>query len=175
MFKHHSLAATLKTTVLTTFLAGSTLAQAGTTVRITNTSGQPWNLRVCPQDPVSIMAQTGQQPTPVELNEQQQHPAITIQPGDTCTLQFKEIKKLPMKIKLGLVDQTGTERGQILVKSRAADLTTRIGEVLGRQDTPEAVGGEAQILTSAVPSGEADKILKIQADDAMFILADAWF
>jgi hypothetical protein len=75
---------------------------------------------------------------------------------------------------LGLVDGTGTEKGRIHVKSRAAAVFTRIGEILGKEDTPASVGGQEHIVTTATPSGEAKQVLRLEADDCMFIVADFW-
>ena len=125
----------LKTASVGLLLAASATLWAGPTVKITNTSTPPWCLRITEDTSGAIMAQSSRQSTPVELGPRHKL-VFYIQPGETCILQCKDMKDLPMKKDIGLVDQNGTEQGSLRLQSRSLpDL---------KQPNPEPPSGDGK-------------------------------
>ena len=103
----------------------------------------------------------------MELSSENNKLVYYIQPGEVCTLQFKEIKELPKKKEVGLVDKTGTELGQLRLETQAVSMPQRVGAFLG--------GNEDERITSSVyPQTQVQNVLSSDAHDSISINADSW-
>ena len=144
---------------LAVLLAASASLFAGSTIRITNTSTQPWCLRISEEPAAPILVHGGSSSTAVELSPS--HKLVYyIQPGETCTLQFRNLETLPAKKEVGLVDQAGAEKGVLRIESSA-------GQTLA-PGPGGCINSRVQALTD-VPS-----VVRQDADDALSIIANAW-
>ena len=144
-------------------IAASSALFAGSTIRITNNSSQPWCLRISQEPTAPVMVQGMKDSTPVELSAQQKL-VYHIQPGETCTLQFKDLKDKPMKKDLGLVDKDGTEKGVLRFESHP------------KASSPTLVSTSQGpcIQSSVALMAEASNILTQDAEDAVSITAPTW-
>ena len=152
----------LRSAAIAALIAASTALTAGSTIRITNNSNQPWSLRISEDPSAPVMAQGSNAQTPVELSPQQKL-VYRIQPGETCTLQFKDTKDLPLKKDLGLVDKDGTEKGMLRFESRQA----------GDCPTFSPCSGES-IQSSVAILAPAPKVLTQDREDEISINAATW-
>ena len=156
---------------LAALLTGSTLAYADSTIKITNNSKSPWCLRITEEASVPIMAQGRMDLGPVELSPQNHKLVYYIQPGDTCTLQFKEMKNLPLKQDIGLVDQTGTELGKLKLESQSAPLLARAESFPGTRANDNYIT-KISPRTLVSPRSLAPQVLSVEAPDSLIIHAD---
>jgi hypothetical protein len=167
MFARFSMTRILRLGGLALALATATAAFAGSTIKITNNSKEPWCLRITEDAAAPLMAQGGKDQAPVELNGKMHKLVYYIQPGETCTLQFKEMKDLPLKAEVGLVDKTGTEKGQVTVESKRGFLEEAANRLLGRNRLED-------IVTQASAHTQVPNVLKADQEDAVSINADFW-
>jgi len=146
---------------LAVLLAASASLFAGSTIRITNTSTQPWCLRISEEPAAPLLVQGGAAPTAVELSPS--HKLVYyIQPGETCTLQFKNLQDLPVKKDVALVDQAGAEKGVLRIESSAGPAFAQ-GQ------------GAGACLSSRVQAlSEQPSVVRQDAQDAVTIIASAW-
>lgn len=144
-------------------VAASAIAYAGTTIKITNNSKQPWTLRVTEEQSGPVIMHTSADQTPVELSAQNNKLVFPIQPGETCVIQFKEMKEPRQKKDIGLVDKTGTELGQLRLETQTAPTLQRLG---GCEEDP--------FTTTLAPSEEVKAVATQDAPDVLSITADAW-
>ena len=156
----------VKLGTLAALVSGATMAYAGSTIRITNNSTKPWCLRISEEPTVPIMAQGSKDQAPVELSSQNHKLVYYIQPGDTCTLQFKDMQSLPLKQEVGLVDQSGTELSKLRLESQSAPMLHRVGNFLGHaEDDP--------IVTRISLSPQAPRGLRAESPESLSITADS--
>jgi hypothetical protein len=163
MFASHSFARILKTTSLAALVAASTSAFAGSTIKIANTSKAPWCLRITEDVTTPVMAQDPEGKAVVELSGKNNKLVYTIQPGEVCVLQFKEMKALPLKAAIGVVDSSGVEKGQIALESKVAD----VPQTLGAQE-------QERCCTFATLETLVQNVLRQDSHDSLSIISDAW-
>jgi hypothetical protein len=137
----------------------SSFAVAGSTIKVVNNSSQPWLLRITSDPSGPVLVQGGQDPLPTELGKAQEILSYRIQPGQTCTLQFKEHKDKPAAQDIGLVDGQGVEKGHFTMESKAPD---------GKQLAP----GEGRLVIS-VPEPTRE-ISAVEEETLLRIFADSW-
>jgi hypothetical protein len=167
MFARFSMARIARLGSLVLVLAAATAAFAGSTIKITNNSKEPWCLRITEETAAPLMAQGSKDQAPVELNGKMHKLVYYIQPGETCTLQFKEMKDLPLKANVGLVDKAGTEKGQVTVESKRGFLAEAANRLLGRDR-------QEDIITQVTARAEVPHVVKADQEDAVSINADFW-
>jgi hypothetical protein len=153
---------------LSLVLAASTAAVAGSTIKVTNNSKEPWCLRITDDSASPLMAQGSKDQAPVELNAKMHKLVYYIQPGESCTLQFKDMKDLPLKAEVGLVDKAGTEKGQLTVETKRGLLGQAVDKMLGRNRQDETI--IAQVKTKT----DLPNVVKADQEDAVSINADFW-
>jgi hypothetical protein len=140
-------------------LAASSSLFAGSTIRITNSSNQPWCLRVSEEPGNPILAHGPKDSAPIELGPGNKL-VYYIQPGESCTLQFKTVGEQPVRKDVGLVDKNGAEKGALRLESRPdPSLAARAGS---------ACHSTASALTQ-VPD-----VITQDGDSAVTIIGSCW-
>jgi hypothetical protein len=165
MYIHNAFTKPFRMAAVVALLAASTSLVAGSTIRITNTSSQPWCLRISEEPSAPLIAHGGAPGAPctaVELSPS--HKLVYfIQPGETCTLQFKNPGELPVKKDVGLVDKAGVEKGILRLESRSAQPHQTLG-----------VCSEDCIQTSVLPLTDVPNVVTQNGADAVTINAACW-
>lgn len=150
---------TIQKLFLAALLAASPSLFAGSTIRITNTSTLPWCLRISEEPSAPILVHGGSMSTAMELSPS--HKLVYyIQPGESCTLQFKNLQDLPARKDIGLVDQAGAEKGVLRVESKPA-------QTLAPGQTP-CIASRVQVLA------DPPSVVSQDAEDAVSIIANQW-
>ena len=168
MFARFTPSMIAKLGALALVLAASTAAMAGSTIKVTNNSKEPWCLRITDESSSPLMAQGCKDQAPIELNAKMNKLVYYIQPGECCTLQFKDMKDLPLKADVGLVDKAGTEKGQLALESKRGLLGQATDKMLGRRQEDESIIAQVQARTN-VPD-----VVRADQEDAVSINADFW-
>ena len=159
---HKSFTHALRSAAILGLIAASSSLFAGDTFKITNTSNQPWCLRISEDPMTPVMVQGSMNQTPVELSPQQKL-VYHIQPGETCILQFKDMKDLPKKKDVGLVDKAGNEKGALRLETRKAESAQTLASC-----PDEGIKSSLAILT------DTPNVLNQDAEDAVSITAPTW-
>jgi len=144
-----------------TLAASATVAMAGGRVHITNTSKEPWALRIANGPPATVQLQ-GAPEERVDFSLQTHRPAYVLAPGASCTVTFQERKGSPVGIDIGLVDKAGREAGTLNLEPRPSCVGSFLSRWFGR--------GE-DVVRPAAPTAAATRK---PVDESWFIHADYW-
>ncbi len=159
MTMQSAIATSIKAASMAVLLVASGFAYAGSTIRISNNSKAPWCLRITEEPGAAVMAQGGKDAAAVELSAKADKLVYFIQPGDSCTLQFKSPQDLPAKREIGLVDQSGREEAQVTLEAKAA---------------PSLAAGQGGVEAFAALSADCPEVILAESPDSLVINGDCW-
>ena len=167
MFMGMALPAGWKPVLAVALAAHSSLAWAGAKVHITNTSKEPWALRVANGPPATVQIQGQPEAERVDFSLQARRPVYVLAPGGSCTVSFHQRMGDPMGVDIGLIDKAGRDAGTLSVDPQPS----RLGQVLSRWF---GRGCADASLRPAPPVPPAHAGPWASDDEAWFIHADFW-
>lgn len=164
----NSMPKAVRRAVLAMVCCGSVMGYAHSTVKVVNNSTQPWRLEI-KKLAAPILAQGMKDASPLELSNENSILAYVIQPGETCTLQFKGPVVKPVIQEVGLVDKAGGQKGQFNLEATP---------VQGQQTLMAGAGDDCSARISLASDAEAaataKDVLKLDTEGVLTINADFW-
>lgn len=141
----------------------ASFAMASTTIKVVNQSKLPWNLRITSDPNGPVLVQGNKETHPVEMSKATEILSYRILPGESCTLQFKEVKDKPAAQDIAMVDDKGQEKGHFTLASQPVENRKQL-----------AAGCDLQTASIELPE-LSKKVSQLQGDDLLNIFGDCWF